>query len=190
MKKILGLVLTTLILNSTGAEAIYAPESIDPYECSRTLLNGKVCNRWYSLDLIEDTIPDRPGVELRPYRWYSNAAKKIKRIVLHGIRFDFDKSNIKAESLPILQANMSQLMDHRNTEIRIIGHTDDWGSDAYNQKLSMARSQSVMNYFVNQGLESSHVSNSGEGESQPVDTNATDSGRYNNRRIEIEIVHQ
>ena len=189
MKTILGIILATLLFTSVDAKAISAPESVSPYECNRILLNGKECAPWSSLFEVADTIKDRPGVDVRPYRWYSLPAV-VKKIVLRGIRFDFDKYNIRPESYPILESNMSQLMQKGQVEILVIGHTDNYGTNEYNQTLSEQRAQSVLDYFISKGLKASRVAVTGYGETQPVDTNETDDGRFNNRRIEIQITHQ
>ena len=71
--------------------------------------------------------------------------------------------------------------------IDFIGHTDSTGSDAYNQKLSVARAQNVARLLREYGLKNSisYGSITGKGESQPADTNKTVQGRYNNRRVEL-----
>ncbi|MBF0107289.1 MAG: OmpA family protein [Deltaproteobacteria bacterium] len=181
--------LMSLLFTSVNAEALFAPRSPNPYECNRTLLNGRKCAPWSSLYQVVDTIKDRPGVVKRPYRWYS-VRGHVTKIVLHGIRFDFDQYSIRPESYPILEANMSQLTDKGQVEIHVTGHTDSVGSDAYNQILSLQRAQSVLDYFVSKGLRVGRVSVSGDGETQPADTNETAAGRFNNRRIEITITHQ
>ena len=76
-----------------------------------------------------------------------------------------------------------------NLEVVIaVGHTDSVGSDAYNQKLSMRRSESVKAYLVSKGIEKNRVYTEGKGEKQPVASNKTKEGRAKNRRVEIEVV--
>ena len=65
------------------------------------------------------------------------------------------------------------------------GHTDSVGSDAYNDKLSLRRAESVAAYLVSQGVDADKVKTAGLGESQPLADNATDDGRAQNRRVEI-----
>ena len=69
-----------------------------------------------------------------------------------------------------------------------MGHTDSVGTDAYNQKLSIKRSEAVKAYLVSQGIEQSRVYTEGKGELQPVADNKTAEGRSKNRRVEIEVV--
>jgi OOP family OmpA-OmpF porin len=76
-----------------------------------------------------------------------------------------------------------------NLEVIIaVGHTDAVGSDAYNQKLSVKRSDAVKAYLVSKGIEKNRVYTEGKGEKQPVADNNTAAGRAKNRRVEIEVV--
>jgi OmpA-OmpF porin, OOP family len=67
------------------------------------------------------------------------------------------------------------------------GHTDSRGTDAYNQKLSERRAQTVKEYMVSQGIPAAKITIAGKGETQPVATNNTDAGRAKNRRVDIEF---
>ncbi len=76
-----------------------------------------------------------------------------------------------------------------NLEVIIaVGHTDSVGSDAFNQKLSVKRSDAVKAYLVSKGIEKNRVYTEGKGEKQPVADNKTTAGRSKNRRVEIEVV--
>ncbi len=76
-----------------------------------------------------------------------------------------------------------------NLEVIIaVGHTDSVGSDAYNQKLSVRRSEAIKAYLVTKGIEKNRVYTEGKGEKQPVADNKTTEGRAKNRRVEIEVV--
>jgi OOP family OmpA-OmpF porin len=76
-----------------------------------------------------------------------------------------------------------------NLEVVIaIGHTDSIGSDAYNQKLSVRRAESVKAYLVSKGVEPNRIYTEGKGEKQPVASNKTADGRQKNRRVEIEVI--
>ena len=68
------------------------------------------------------------------------------------------------------------------------GHTDRFGSDAYNQSLSERRAESVANFLANSGVQRARLATKGYGESQPVASNSTEQGRAANRRVEIKIV--
>jgi OmpA-OmpF porin, OOP family len=102
--------------------------------------------------------------------------------------FDFNKSNLKPEGRAKLDDLVSK-MGGINLEVIIgVGHTDSVGSDAYNQKLSVKRSEAVKAYLVGKGIEKNRVYTEGKGEKQPVADNKTAEGRAKNRRVEIEVV--
>jgi OOP family OmpA-OmpF porin len=102
--------------------------------------------------------------------------------------FDFDKSVLKPEGKAKLDDLVSK-MGGINLEVIIaVGHTDSVGSDAYNQKLSVRRSEAVKAYLVSKGVEKNRVYTEGKGEKQPVADNKTAEGRAKNRRVEIEVV--
>ena len=102
--------------------------------------------------------------------------------------FDFDKSVLKPAGKAKLDDLVSK-MGGINLEVIIaVGHTDSVGSDAYNQKLSVKRSEAVKAYLVTKGVEKNRVYTEGKGEKQPVADNKTSEGRAKNRRVEIEVV--
>ena len=102
--------------------------------------------------------------------------------------FDFDKAVLKPEGRAKLDDLVSK-MSGLNLEVIIaVGHTDSVGSDAYNQKLSIRRSEAVKSYLVSKGVEKNRVYTEGKGKKQPVADNKTAEGRAKNRRVEIEVV--
>ena len=107
---------------------------------------------------------------------------------LKNIYFDFDKTTLKTESFTELDKVVDFLKQNRSVEIEISGHTDNKGSDDYNLNLSHGRSQSVVDYLTGQGIESFRLTAHGYGEGRPIDTNETDAGRANNRRVEFTIL--
>ena len=102
--------------------------------------------------------------------------------------FDFDKSVLKPEGKAKLDDLVSKVQGVNLEVIIAVGHTDSVGSDAYNQKLSVRRSESVKAYLVSKGIEKNRVYTEGKGEKQPVADNRTKEGRAKNRRVEIEVV--
>ena len=102
--------------------------------------------------------------------------------------FDFDKAVLKPEGKAKLD-DLVQKVKGINLEVIIaVGHTDSIGTDAYNQKLSVRRSEAVKAYLVSKGIEKNRVYTEGKGEKQPVADNKTKEGRTKNRRVEIEVV--
>ena len=102
--------------------------------------------------------------------------------------FDFDKAVLKAEGKAKLDDLVGKVKGINLEVIIAVGHTDSVGSDAYNQKLSVKRSDAVKAYLVSKGIEKNRVYTEGKGEKQPVADNKTSAGRSKNRRVEIEVV--
>ena len=102
--------------------------------------------------------------------------------------FDFNKSVVKPEGKAKLDDLVGKIKDINLEVIIAVGHTDSVGSDAYNQKLSVSRSEAVKAYLVSKGIEKNRVYTEGKGETQPVADNKTAEGRAKNRRVEIEVV--
>lgn len=107
---------------------------------------------------------------------------------LNNIYFDFDKTTLKSVSFVELNKVVDFLKQNAHVEIEIEGHTDNKGSDEYNLNLSQGRSQSVVDYLVEQGIDRGRLKAHGFGESKPIDTNDTEEGRANNRRVEFTVV--
>lgn len=102
--------------------------------------------------------------------------------------FDFDKSVLKPEAKTKLDDLVSK-MGAINLEVIIaVGHTDSVGSDEYNQRLSLRRSEAVKAYLISKGVEANRVYTEGKGEKSPVADNKSTEGRAKNRRTEIEVV--
>jgi OOP family OmpA-OmpF porin len=102
--------------------------------------------------------------------------------------FDFDKSVLKPEAKVKLDDLVGKLSGINLEVIIAVGHTDGIGSDAYNDKLSVRRAESVKAYLVSKGIEPNRVYTEGKGKRQPVADNKTTEGRAKNRRVEIEVV--
>jgi OOP family OmpA-OmpF porin len=102
--------------------------------------------------------------------------------------FDFDKAVLKPEGKAKLDDLVGKVKGISLEVIIAVGHTDAVGADAYNQKLSVARSEAVKSYLVSKGIEKNRVYTEGKGEKQPVADNKTSEGRAKNRRVEIEVV--
>lgn len=107
---------------------------------------------------------------------------------LKNIYFDFNKATLKSESFVELDKVVAFLTDNPTVEIEIEGHTDSVGPDDRNQALSQSRSQSVVDYLVSKGIAVGRLAAKGFGESKPIDTNDTDAGRANNRRVEFTVL--
>lgn len=111
------------------------------------------------------------------------------RLVMPGnITFGVDRHEIRPEFYGTLESVTLVLKEYKKTNIRIAGHTDSDGSDAYNQTLSERRAGSVGQYLNSQGIAPARVYTTGYGERYPVASNDTAEGRQANRRVELELV--
>ena len=102
--------------------------------------------------------------------------------------FDFDKAVLKPAGKASLDDLSSKLQGINLEVIIAVGHTDSVGADAYNQKLSVRRAESVKAYLQSKGIEANRIYTEGKGEKQPVAENKSTAGRAKNRRVEIEVV--
>ena len=102
--------------------------------------------------------------------------------------FDFDKATLKPEAKSKLDDLASKIAGLNLEVVIAVGHTDSVGADAYNQKLSLRRSEAVKAYLESKGIEKNRIYTEGKGEKQPVADNKTADGRAKNRRTEIEVV--
>ena len=111
--------------------------------------------------------------------------------ILQKINFETAKAVIKPESYHILDEVSAQLRAHPEVlKLRIEGHTDSVGADAYNLKLSQARADAVKAYMVNKKVDAKRLVAVGYGESKPIASNKTPFGRAQNRRVQFVILEQ
>ncbi len=107
------------------------------------------------------------------------------RIVLRGVQFEFDQSQLMAESGVVLDAAVDQLRQCPNIAVRVNGYTCSIGTDDYNDGLSKRRADAVRSHLINAGVDSGRLETGGFGESNPVASNSSEDGRRQNRRVEL-----
>ena len=106
---------------------------------------------------------------------------------MDDVLFDFDKSNVKPEAGAILDRLVAFMNENKDKKVSLAGHTDSVGTEAYNLRLSERRVNSVKDYVVKKGVDTSRISGQGFGESKPIADNKTAEGRSKNRRVEIKV---
>lgn len=114
-----------------------------------------------------------------------------EEVVLNPIHFEFDKSNITAQAAFELDKLVEVMQKYPEMQIQVYGHTDNRGSDRYNQQLSERRAKSTVQYVISKGIDASRISGEGKGESEPaVDCapNCTEEQHQMNRRSQFIIV--
>jgi OmpA-OmpF porin, OOP family len=130
-----------------------------------------------------------PAAAPRPAPAAAPAAPAAEKVTFAADAFfDTDKSVLKPEGKAKLDDLVSKIAGINLEVIIAVGHTDSDGSDAYNQKLSVRRSEAVKAYLLSKGVEKNRVYTEGKGEKQPVADNKTKDGKAKNRRVEIEVV--
>lgn len=111
--------------------------------------------------------------------------------VLEGITFDIDKATIRPTSEVTLKEAGSVMQKFSSVKVRIEGHTDSTGSEAYNQGLSERRAKAVKDYLVtNFSIDPGRIGTIGFGEAKPIADNKTREGRAQNRRIQFVVTAQ
>jgi outer membrane protein OmpA-like peptidoglycan-associated protein len=136
---------------------------------------------------------DRQEAQLR--QRLQNSGVSVTRvgdqIVLNmpsNVTFDSDQADVKPLFYDTLNSVALVFKEYNKTLIDVIGHTDSTGDDAYNYDLSRRRANSVAQYFAAQQIDPNRFSVEGRGEQQPIASNDTESGKGQNRRVEITIL--
>ena len=109
-------------------------------------------------------------------------------IVLKNIFFEFNQTTLLPESYEELNKVVAFMLENDIKKIEISGHTDSEGSETYNQKLAEGRAGAVVSYLISQGIDPSRMIATGYGESKPIDTNHTEEGMAQNRRVEFTLI--
>ena len=112
-------------------------------------------------------------------------AETLRLDVRSEASFDINSDAIKDNFRTSLDTMAEIIGEYDQTAVHVIGHTDSTGTQSYNQQLSEKRATSVTRYLSRNGVTRTRMRFSGRGENQPLDTNATSSGRSRNRRVEI-----
>lgn len=155
------------------------PDSID--ECPNTPAGAKVLPNGCALE--GDCRKPRPGEKVD-----KNGCAIDRNFILRGVKFEFDSDRLTQAAQLILNEVAGTLQAYPEIAVRLEGHTDGIGSDAYNLGLSERRANSVKNYLTGRGIVGTRMTPQGFGESRPIDTNDTEAGRENNRRVELGVV--
>lgn len=109
----------------------------------------------------------------------------LKIDIASEVSFDFARADIKPSFRPTLDKVADVLKRYPKSIVHVVGHTDSVGSEAYNQRLSEQRAQSVVSYLASAGVQSDRLRAEGRGETEPRESNATEAGRQLNRRVEL-----
>lgn len=133
---------------------------------------------------------DRQAEEMKKVLGDAEVRREGEGIVINfkeKVLFAFNQSDLSTNAQSSLEKLKNILEKYPDTNIEIIGHTDNKGTDSYNQELSERRSSAVAAFLRAKGISSGRVTTKGMGETDPVATNDTDEGRSLNRRVEFVI---
>ncbi|MFH1196403.1 MAG: OmpA family protein [bacterium] len=128
-------------------------------------------------EITKEIVVDRP------------VSEQAKNWVLVGVNFDFNSHRLKTESYPVLFHAVQVLLQNPTMTVEIQGHTDNIGSEQYNQRLSEKRAEAVRNYLVARGIAANRLRTVGFGEKRPLADNNSPEGRSMNRRIEFKVLN-
>ena len=133
--------------------------------------------------------PAAPAAPATPAAAAKPAPASVRQAVViqADALFDFDKSVVRPDGRKNIDDAVAKLKGVDLELVIATGHTDNVGTDAYNQRLSERRAAAVKEYLVSKGIPASKITTIGKGESQPVATNKTAEGRQKNRRVDIEF---
>lgn len=136
------------------------------------------------------------NIDLRNKKGYNEETAVIRlykiesgnKFVLNNVFFDFDKADLKSESIAELNRAIEVFKKYPDLKFQVEGHTDSYGAEAYNVRLSQMRAEAVKQYLIRNGIAAVRITKvTGFGESNPVQTNETPEGRAKNRRVEFKL---
>lgn len=134
--------------------------------------------------LVGDRRLARPG---EPADAEGFAVERTQNFILRGVNFEFDSARLTPESKDILDQAAEVLKAYPDVDVDVEGHTDSIGPDEYNLGLSERRANSVKTYLMQKDISGGRMTPVGYGETIPIDTNDTEEGRANNRRVEFRV---
>lgn len=123
-----------------------------------------------------------------PYEVLKTDTIKIEKPIFFGVHFEFDKYDLKPESYPILEHAVELLKKFPDIVVNIAGHTDSFGTNQYNIRLSENRVNTVYNYLISNGIPANRIVKNWYGEEKPIRENNNAINRAFNRRVEIKVL--
>jgi outer membrane protein OmpA-like peptidoglycan-associated protein len=188
MKSLVFAFTTTILINAmilTGCITTYFPRG---NKVDNTTAQGQsVTNNLTPASLMDSQEAqlreslNRTGVDI------TRNGQSIHLNMPGHLTFASGSHKIKPGFHEVLNSLAGVLREYGDTRINIYGHTDSVGKQSYNQKLSTIRARRVASYLASQGIGSERFTVEGFGETKPIASNETKSGRAKNRRVEIEI---
>lgn len=150
-------------------------------------LKGNTCALGLPSFIQTYFVKENPGKNKSEVKIFSEKEKigVNQRFILNNILFDFNKSTLRATSYPELLKVVTILKKNPTYQIEISGHTDNIGNKSYNIQLSKERAEAVAAFLILKGIDKNRIISIGKGNSEPIESNDSDTGRQKNRRVEF-----
>jgi len=185
-----------IFINAQGNAAYFASDrpggygGLDIYcfELEESLRPEPVLFLTEDINKVENS-SDSSEPQLTSIEFLSNLSSG-ETFILPNIFFEFAQSNLLSDSYSELRRLLDFLMKNITVKIEISGHTDNYGTDEYNLKLSMERAKTVYRFLVDNGIDSNRLSYKGYGKERPIAPNDTEENRAKNRRTEILVLEK
>ena len=145
-------------------------------------------SQWEKIEGLELNleIPEKTEVTEVIINETEKAQEEINNLLSsQGIYFDSERATVRRDSIDIIDGIAQILIKYKDVKVDIIGHKDSMGGEEYNLILSEKRAKGVMQLLIERGIDESRMTSFGSGETVPIDTNETEEGQANNRRVEI-----
>ncbi len=160
-----------------GAALVYGPENVTS---TMTIDDGTYTSFWnYTMPGIFQQLAPFPSYQIQVEDGATSGTMQ------GGILFDLNSAEITPEAAEVLVIGVAILSRDLSLDMTVTGHTDDRGPDELNQRLSLARAESVIDFFVAAGLDPDRLAAEGRGSAEPIASNDTVEGRTQNRRVEF-----
>ena len=178
-----------------GISAGIARSNAETGEYSIVLPAGKVygylaqADGYISVNQNLDLTKDNKYREIKQ-NLYLVPVEKGQKISINNIFFETNKWELLVASFSELDRILEFLKKNKDIKIKIEGHTDNIGTDKYNEKLSLLRASSVVDYFIKKGIDKSRIIVVGAGSKSPIASNKDEFGRSQNRRVEMTIMEK
>ncbi|BEP51400.1 MULTISPECIES: OmpA family protein [Variovorax] len=118
------------------------------------------------------------------------ADNQLHLVVPNELSFDVGRANVKRNLAQVLDKVAEGLRSAAAASVRVVGHTDNTGSEEGNERLSVSRADSVRNHLVSRGVSTTAITTDGRGSREPIADNGTPAGRAQNRRVEIFVAEK
>lgn len=176
---VVSVVLGGLTLAACGSEPPPPPADPEPVAAGPDL---------DSLRAYEDSVRAAQAEAARLAAERERAIADARAILEQRVHFDYDQSAIRSDAEAILRQKVAILRASPQVQIRLEGHADERGSTEYNQALGSRRSQSVLDFFTQQGLSAGAFQTTSFGEERPLSTASNEAAWAQNRRVEFIII--